>query len=384
MRAILGTFDPNDPTKDKEPDLPNITLETLSEADVIRALPEGGYEVQYIQRQDGNLSKTTKMTVTADIVIVAAGCVGTSEIMLRSKERGALPNLSDRVGFGFSTNGDYIAFLEKTKERVSLIRGPVTTSFAHFNTSDPATGGDSKNFHTLEDQGIPPALASVLGQGLPLIRSLGKGRKGRLFVLHAILRYLLKRLLQSIHALFTNYRERGDIFRSEEEIVANMMCVVGMGREASVGQFRLGKSGETPLRLSRTEPEKFGKNFWDDPIYRAIRESLDRVAEIMRDPSDPTGEFKNPFLTDAAGTFDATSIAVSHPLGGCIMGADATKGVVDEFGHVFDKSKTGARPFYEKLYIADASVIPSALGVNPSLTISALALRIGDQIINEL
>lgn len=66
------------------------------------------------------------------------------------------------------------------------------------------------------------------------------------------------------------------------------------------------------------------------------------------------------------------------------MGADVTKGTVDEFGHVFDKSKTGARPFYEKLYVADASIISTALGVNTTLTISALALRIGDQIIKEL
>jgi hypothetical protein len=42
------------------------------------------------------------------------------------------------------------------------------------------------------------------------------------------------------------------------------------------------------------------------------------------------------------------------------------------------------RPFYEGLYIADASIIPTALGVNPSLTISALSLRIADQIIQEL
>ena len=383
MRAILGTFDPaapDDPTKDKAPDLPNVSLETLSEVDVIRALPGGGYEVQYVTRQEGNLSNVTKKSVTADIVIVAAGCLGTSEIMLRSKQKGTLPNLSDKLGYGFSTNGDYIAFLERTKERVSLVRGPVTTSFAHFNTSDPNTGGNSAMFHTLEDQGIPPALASVLGQGVPLIRSLGKGNQGRLFVLHAIWRFLWKRLLQSVHAFFTNYRERGDIFRSEEEIAANMMCVVGMGREQSVGQFRLGSSDETPLRLSRSD----GRKFYEDPIYDSIRQSLASLAALLRDPADQTSEFVNPFLTSTAGAFDATSIAVSHPLGGCIMGKHASDGVVDEFGRVFDKTKTGARPFYEKLYIADASVIPTALGVNPSLTISALALRIGDQIMQEL
>jgi choline dehydrogenase-like flavoprotein len=134
------------------------------------------------------------------------------------------------------------------------------------------------------------------------------------------------------------------------------------------------------LRLSRAD----GKKFYDDPIYDAIRRSLARVADTIRDPSDPTSEFVNPFLTNTAGAFDATSIGVSHPLGGCIMGADVTKGTVDEFGRVFDKSKTGAGQFYEKLYVADASIIPTALGVNPTLTISALALRIGDQIIKEL
>ena len=240
------------------------------------------------------------------------------------------------------------------------------------------TSGNQSDY--CEDQGIPPALASVLGQGVPLIRSLAKGNQGRLFVLHAILRYLWKRLVQSVRAFFTNYRERGDIFRSEEETAANMMCVVGMGREASVGQFRLGKSGESSLRLSRAD----GKKFYEDPIYGEIRKSLARLAEVIRDPADPTSEFINPFLTNTAGAFDATSIAVSHPLGGCVMGKDASQGVVDEFGRVFDTSKAGARPFYEKLYIANASVIPTALGVNPSLTISALSLRIADNIIQEL
>lgn len=83
-------------------------------------------------------------------------------------------------------------------------------------------------------------------------------------------------------------------------------------------------------------------------------------------------------------TLKADSIALSHPLGGCIIGQDASKGTVDEYGRVFDKTKTGSRPLYKGLYIADGSIVPTALGVNPSLTISALALRIADKIIEEL
>ena len=103
----------------------------------------------------GNALQRRQQVVTADRVIVAAGCVGTNEIMLRSKTRGTLPNLSDRVGYGFSTNGDYLAFLDKTRERISLTRGPVTTSFAHFNT--PASGGD-RFVMPFERERLPPAL----------------------------------------------------------------------------------------------------------------------------------------------------------------------------------------------------------------------------------
>lgn len=128
MRAAVGR--PTHP----EPDFDNLKIEALAEVDVIRALADGGYVIKYIQRDSANPSNYVEKSVTAANVIIAAGCLGTNEILLRSKKRGTLPALSDRVGVGFSTNGDYLAFLEKTKKRASIIRGPVTTSFAHFNT----------------------------------------------------------------------------------------------------------------------------------------------------------------------------------------------------------------------------------------------------------
>lgn len=366
---------------------PDLKIEPLAEVDVVSALPGGGYEIQYIKRRKEDPSVFDNQIVTADIVIVAAGCLGTNEIMLRSKERvGALPNLSDKVGYGFSTNGDYLAFLEKTKMRASIIRGPVTTSFGHFNTGKPGTGADANSasdpnlFHTIEDQGVPPALASVVGEGIPLIQSLGKGNTGEIFIAHAVLRYLKKRATQYVRELFSNYRRRGQIFESEEELTSNMMCIVGMGREAADAQFTLGRGeDETPLRVSKP----YGAKFWDDPIYKAIENSLERFAAKLR-PAGSEYRFFNPFLTNVADTAKLKSVALSHPLGGCRMANDASEGVVDEFGRVFDRTKTGEQPFYKGLYIADASIIPTALGVNPSLTISALALRVADKIIEEL
>ncbi|MGI8845449.1 MAG: GMC family oxidoreductase [Thermoleophilaceae bacterium] len=385
MAAAIGT--PRHPEPLYED---NLEIKALAEVDVIRALDGRGYEIKFIQRRKEDPSLFDEKTITADIVIVAAGCLGTNEIMLRSKERsGALPNLSDKVGYGFSTNGDYLAFLEKTKMRASIVRGPVTTLFAHFNTDEQGTGEngptgttapDTSLFHTIEDQGIPPALASVVGEGVPLIKTLSRGNTGEVFIFFAVLRYVKKRVGQYIREFFSNNRRQGAIFRSEEELTSNMMCVVGMGREVANAQFRLGRGkGETTLRVSKPG----GAKFCDDPIYKTIEKSLERLAAKLRlDGSDY--RFVNPFLTGVADAARLKSIALSHPLGGCRMANDAQGGVVDEFGRVFDKSKTGEQPFYEGLYIADASIIPTALGVNPSLTISALALRIADKIIEEL
>jgi choline dehydrogenase-like flavoprotein len=64
------------------------------------------------------------------------------------------------------------------------------------------------------------------------------------------------------------------------------------------------------------------------------------------------------------------------------MAKQVEEGVVNEFGQVFDARTSQA--LHSGLYLADAAVIPTALGVNPSLTISALALRIVDSIIASL
>ena len=64
-----------------------------------------------------------------------------------------------------------------------------------------------------------------------------------------------------------------------------------------------------------------------------------------------------------------------HPLGGCPMADDPRAGVVDDAGRVHG---------YDGLYVLDGSIVPTALGVNPSKTIAALAERGVARLVEEL
>jgi cholesterol oxidase len=68
-------------------------------------------------------------------------------------------------------------------------------------------------------------------------------------------------------------------------------------------------------------------------------------------------------------------LVTPHPLGGCNMGTTAQDGVVNHKGAVFN---------YPGLYVADGSIVPKALGLNPSKTSAALAEHIAAHLVADL
>ena len=102
-----------------------------------------------------------------------------------------------------------------------------------------------------------------------------------------------------------------------------------------------------------------------------MNEELRRHAHALR------GNFiSNPTWS----VFNLGHLITAHPLGGCPMGEDYLQGAVDIFGRVF----AGDGSVHPGLYVTDGSVMPSALGVNPFLTISALTERFAEFKIREL
>ena len=78
--------------------------------------------------------------------------------------------------------------------------------------------------------------------------------------------------------------------------------------------------------------------------------------------------------------FNAGHLVTAHPLGGCPAGDDYLHGAVDQFGRVFASDGS----IHDGLFVADGSIVPSALGVNPFLTISAFTERIAERKIREI
>ena len=389
MRAIYGSFDAEAFKKSNPKDGPcllkhvALQLNTLAEVDHISSAADGSYLIRYRQRRVENpAGEPIHQLISADRVIVAAGSLGTSELMLRSRQRSldtkgaeGLDGLSDKLGFGFSPNGDHIALLGETKERVSLTMGPVTTSFGQFKPDAP----QAKGFHNIEDQGIPRSLAALAGYGFEAMEKLANDDAGD--------RYLaaLGSSLKAMHEIFGQSPRRTypasapadlstDRPESEDELAAKMMCVVAQGKDDANGQFRLENNR---LRVARTD----GKRFHEDPIYASINATLEGLAEQLR-PEGSKAKFIAP-LVDAVLPLAKPVVLTSHPLGGCLMGDSVASGVVDEWGRVFRQQPGQRAALYRGLYIADGSVVPTALGVNPALTISALSLRIADKVLAE-
>ena len=124
-----------------------------------------------------------------------------------------------------------------------------------------------------------------------------------------------------------------------------------------------------------TEPDGRIRISWDkagqQQIFTRMNEEIRRHARALR------GNFiSNPTWS----MFNLRHLITAHPLGGCPMGDDYLQGAVDPYGRVF----TGDGSVHKGLSVTDGSVIPSALGVNPLMTISALTERFVERKIRQI
>ena len=319
-------------------------IRPLADVDFIEPIAGGGYTVHYSDQGDGG-----DFHPTAQTVILAAGCLGSTKLLMKSRDKtGGKLSISGKIGSKFSTNGDFSGFVvidpDKLQYPIYATRGPINTSHVTFR--------DGKLMLNVEDAGIPSMFASMVQNTLDVLSK--PGGSGDLIG-------LLGGLWNN--AALPDYSDPNS-FETEAEMLMNVCWFNIMGTDGATGQFSL--NGDN-LDL------KFSDKIADHPTFQKAETILREFAKAMN------GNFRPFPLWDGLQPFISRKLVVTHPLGGCPIGADSSEGVVNAKGQVF-KKESGSADAYDGLYVADGSIIPGPLAVNPTQTIVAMAQRVAKAI----
>lgn len=283
----------------------------------------------HVAATGANAGAGQDMVLGADMVVLAAGTLGSTEILLRSRQKG-LP-LSDRLGERFSANGDIIAFGWGASMPVNSVGVGHPSKVPELQIGTSVSGqiefrdtSDLSNELTVQEGAVPSAIAPML----PV-----------LFVPNGRLLGALQSLVSGVY--------KGPF--------ARLQTFFAVSHDSAEGRFRL--EGD---RLVLAWP-----GAKDQQVYARLDKALTHIVSLSG------GSYvKNPL----AGTIMGHQPATAHPLGGCVMGRDRTVAVVDHMGAVY----SGEGPesaVHRGLFVIDGSIVPRSLGVNPLLTITALAER---------
>ena len=257
---------------------------------------------------------------TAQRVIVAAGSLGSTELLFRARDQyRTLPGISRHLGNSWSSNGDFLTPAIYRHRRISPTEGPTITCAIDF--LDGAAEGRQV---FIEDGGFPNLLRGY-------IQSRTSSRHRR-------------------------HREIFDWLKSltnADDPLQHVMPWFGQSVDAADGRLRLGRVWYAPWR------RKLKLN-WD---VRRSEATIDAMVDLHKRLSAATGgEPRVPPTWTIL-----KNLVTPHPLGGCRMGITQSDGVVDHKGEVFG---------HRNLFVADGAIVPRAIGLNPSRTIAALAERI--------
>ncbi|MBX9950586.1 MAG: GMC family oxidoreductase [Candidatus Obscuribacterales bacterium] len=273
---------------------------------------EAGYTVQATDPKSGETR-----TFEARFVVLAAGSVGSSEILLRNKKiHETLPLLSAHLGRQYTTNGTFIGFAVRSKQAFDPAGGPEITAGLDFPGADGRSQG-----HLVFD-------GSFNGFNYDTFYVTGQLVRMKDFMIKAVSRAF--KLAERLRLV----------------VPRTTLPLLVIGRDNAVGNFTLNEQGRIQTDLNPDDNASF---------YKRANAHMRRFAKEM-------GTRFLPFPLWAL----QRKIDVPHNLGGVPMGTSWLDGVVDDKGRVFG---------HRNLLVLDGSIIPATMGANPALTIAALAER---------
>ena len=292
------------------------------------------YNVETIEAEDGRKgyeisvkSSTTffqkKKKFRAKGIIFSGGVLGTIKLLLKIKNK-SLPRLSDKLGDDIRSNNETLISISKTASNKDVSKGIAIGSMLHTD----------ENSHV---EIVRYSEGSNIWKFLHLPYTTGKNSFIRIV---KIVGSFLKSPLSYLKIYFVNSWSKSTV------------VLLFMQTLDSTLKFKVNKLGRMVSRVSTgKKPSPF------IPESIEISEKYSRITK-----GKPTS-----FALETIAGIPSTA----HILGGAVMGKDQTKGVIDKNNKVFG---------YKNMYVIDGAMISSNPGVNPSLTITAIAERAMSQI----
>jgi cholesterol oxidase len=286
-----------------------------------------GYAVT--SERSGAWFRTDRQTQTARGVIVAAGALGTNQLLQRCRLRGSLPAISPRLGELVRTNSEAIVVVTANRgdadfsEGIAIGASIYPDPHTHIETVTYGRAGDSmKLLYTL-----------LTGDGTRVTRPLRW--------LAGIARHPLK--------------------------VARTLSPVGWSRRSIT--LLVMQTLDNAISL-RAQPRRFGGG-----VSLRTEQDADRPNPTFIPIANQAAEMLAKQINGIAQSNVSEALAniptTAHILGGAVIAADRDHGVIDRHQQVFG---------YQNLLVCDGAAIPANVGVNPSLTITALAEHAINQI----
>ncbi|MHB0949004.1 MAG: GMC oxidoreductase [Gemmatimonadaceae bacterium] len=286
--------------------------------------PDGArYEVRY-RRSSGILDRAARRQ-RARNVIVAAGALGTLRLLFRCRDlTQSLPRISPRLGDAVRTNSEAILGAMARDDRVDYSKGVAITSIFH---ADDVT--------TVEPVRYPAGSGSMRFLSGPLISGRGP----------------LSRVAKSVWEI---------VRRPRDFLLTHVLP--GWAERTTV--ILVMQHVDNTLRM------RLGRSIWTgfrDGLVSSTEVEGEKIPATIPLGHEITRQFAAKIGGIPAGSINESLLGVpmtAHILGGCPCGARAEDGVVGA-----DFQLHG----YRGLYAIDGSIVPGNPGVNPSLTIAAMA-----------
>jgi cholesterol oxidase len=304
-----------------------LEVEVIAERMITDIRPLGGKDgsegyAVHSQRSGAWLTRRRPQIATAKGVVLAAGALGTNNLLANCRHRGSLPRLSDRVGHVVRSNSESIQAVTAPDDERDFAKSVAITSSIY---ADPDTHVEVVTYGHGGDL-MSRLFTVATGPGTRATRPL------------KWIGALLRHPLRSLRLLWPFGWSRRTVILLVMQTTDAAMRLVAKRKLLSRG-VRL-QSAQDPAR--------------PNPTY------IPAAGQASEWFARRTGGVAQSGLTESALNIPTTA----HILGGAVIGADPDHGVVDERNRVFG---------YENLMVCDGAAIPANPGVNPSLTITALA-----------